>query len=135
MTKQRGKEINALFKWYKSNKKALAQDYNIPVPSGVSYDKISVQTDKTKNPVEHATIEYISKREELFKKVFIVEETLNWFKLEGHGRERLIEYLLIDRHSWTETEIKCRISRHALSTLRNDAFEKAEMLAKWVNYF
>ena len=135
MTKEREKAIEQLFRRYKTNKRELAQDYNIPTPSGIAYDKIKVQADNSRNAQYEQTVEYISKREELFKRVFIVEEVLNWFRLEGHGRERFIQFLLIDGHSWTETEIKCHVTRGALSWWRKEVFDKAEIVGKWVNFF
>ena len=81
MKKQVEKELIKVFRMYKQNKKELETNYNIPVPSGVAYDRISVKPDKSKNPVEKMTVEYISKREELFRKVFIVDEVNKWFQL------------------------------------------------------
>lgn len=135
MARQREKVIASLFRQYKQNKKELAQDYNIPAPSGISYDKIKVTTDNSKNVIYETTVKYISERESLFKKVFIVEETLNWFKLEGHGRERFIKLLLIDGCSWVKTEMLCHISRTTLARWREEVLQKAETVAKWVNFF
>ena len=135
MNKEREKAIEQLFRRYKANKKELAQDYNIPTPSGIAYDKIKVQADNSRNAQYEQTVEYISKREELFKRVFIVEEVLNWFRLEGHGRERFIKTLLIDGRSWTKTEMDCGLSRDTIARWRREVFEKAEIVGKWVNYF
>lgn len=135
MNREREKMISSLFRQYKTNKKELAQDYNIPVPSGVSYDKIKIKGDPSKNTSYEMTVEYISKREDLFKKVFIVEEVLNWFKLEGHGRDRFIRLLFIDGCSWVKTEMECHIARGTLFLWRREVLEKAEMVAKWVNFF
>ena len=101
MNKEREKLLSIVFHQYKLNKKELSQDYNIPTPSGIAYDKIRVKGDLSKNVPLEMTVEYISKREELFKKVFIVEEVLNWFKLEGNGRERFIQLFFINGASWT----------------------------------
>lgn len=40
MNREREKVLHSIFIQYKSNKKELAQDYNIPAPSGIAYDKI-----------------------------------------------------------------------------------------------
>jgi hypothetical protein len=133
--KDQEKKIKMLFRFYKENKKQLETDFNIPVPSAISYDKISVLSDKSKNTNETFTIDYIHKREELFKKVFIVEEVLNWFKLEGHGRERFVKTLLIDGCSWRRTCHECHISEGSVYLWEKEVFAKAEMVAKWVNYF
>ena len=135
MTKQRERDIVNLFRGYKANKKELASNYNIPVPSGVRYDKITVKTDNSVNGVEKMTVEYISRREELFKKVFIVDEVLNWFRLEGHGRERFITLFLIDGNSWVKTERSCAVSRDTLARWRREVFEKTETVCKWIGYF
>lgn len=135
MTRQREKIIISLFRQYKQNKKELAQDYNIPAPSGISYDRIKVHGDNSKNVVYETTVKYISERETLFKKIFIVEETLNWFRLEGHGRERFIKLLMIDGNSWVKTEMVCHIAHTTLVRWRTEVLEKAETVAKWVSFF
>lgn len=135
MTKQVERELVEIFRAYKDNKKELATDYNIPVPSGVRYDKIVIKTDNSVNGVEKMTVDYIARREELFKKVYIVDEVLRWFQLEGHGRERFIKIFMIDGESWTKAEMDCAVSRGALSYWRREVLEKAEMVASWVNYF
>ena len=135
MNKEREKAIEQLFRRYKTNKRELAQDYNIPTPSGIAYDKIKVQADNSRNAQYEQTVEYISKREELFKRVFIVEEVLNWFRLEGHGRERFVKIFLIDGNSWIKTEMECHIAHGTLVLWRREVLEKAETVAKWINYF
>ena len=135
MTKQVERELVNIFRSYKENKKELTNDSSIPVPSGVRYDKIAVQTDKSVNGVEKMTVDYIARREDLLKKVYIVDEVLRWFQLEGHGRERFIKSFLIDGNSWTKSEVECCVSRGALSYWRREVLEKAETVAMWVNYF
>ena len=134
MTKEREKKIVLLFRNYKRNKKELLQDYNIPVPSGIAYDKIKVLADNSRNSQEEMTIEYIAKREELFKKVYIVDEVLNWFRLEGHGRDRFIKVFMIGGCSWVKAEMECHISKGTLFWWRKDVLEKAEMVCKWLNF-
>lgn len=135
MDRKREKVLASLFRKYKANKKELAQGGKIPEPSGVSYDKIRVKGDLSKNVPYEMTVEYISRREELFKEVFIVEEVLNWFKLEGHGRDRFIQLYFIGGCSWTKAEIVCNISHSTLSIWRREVLEKSEIIAKWVNFF
>lgn len=135
MTKQVERELVNIFRSYKENKKELTNDSSIPVPSGVRYDKIAVKTDKSVNGVEKMTVDYIARREDLLKKVYIVDEVLRWFQLEGHGRERFIKSFLIDGNSWTKSEVECCVSRGALSYWRREVLEKAETVAMWVNYF
>lgn len=135
MNREREKIISSLFRQYKAHKKELAQDYNIPAPSGISYDKIKVKGDTSRNVPYEQTVEYISKREELFKKVVIVEEVLNWFKLEGHGRERFVRMFLIDGCSWIKTEMECHIGQGTLFRWRKEVFEKAEIVGQWISFF
>ena len=135
MTKQRERDIVNLFRGYKANKKELESNYNIPVPSGVRYDKISVKTDKSVNGVEKMTVDYIARRADLFKKVYIVDEVLRWFQLEGHGRERFIQIYYIDGSGWVKTCHECCLSEGTLSYWRREVHEKAETVAMWVNYF
>ena len=134
MNREREKIISNMFRQYKANKKELVQDYNIPAPSGISYDKIKVKGDTSRNVPYEQTIDYISKREELFKKVFIVEEVLNWFKLEGHGRERVVRMFLIDGCSWVKTEMECHIGHDTLARWRREVLDKADTIAKWINF-
>lgn len=135
MTRERAKQIERLFREYENNKKELAQDYNVPVPSGVCYDKICVQSDRFTNWTEEKYVKYAADREELCKKIFIVEETLFWFQLEGHGRERFIQTFLINGESWTATEIKCCLARGTLFYWKKEAIEKAETIGKIVGFF
>lgn len=134
MKKQVEKELIKVFRTYKQNKKELETNYNIPVPSGVAYDRISVKPDKSKNPVEKMTVEYISKREELFRKVFIVDEVNKWFQLEGHGRERFIKAFMIDGESWVKMETTFHMSPDTINRWKRDVLEKSETVAKWVGF-
>ena len=135
MTKQVERELVEIFRSYKDNKKELTNEYSIPVPSGVRYDKIAVKTDKSVNGVEKMTVDYIARREDLFKKVYIVDEVLRWFQLEGHGRERFIQIYCINGSGWVKTCSECCVSEGTLSHWRREMLEKAEMVAKWINYF
>ena len=110
----------------------LQNDYSIPVPSGIAYDKICVKKDASKNVNEYITIEYIAKRETLFKKVHLVEEVLRWFEREGHGRERFINVFFINGNSWVKTEIECGMSKGTLSYWRREVLEKADIVCKWL---
>lgn len=135
MTRERAKQIERLFREYENNKKELAQDYNVPVPSGVQYDKICVQSDRFTNWTEEKYVKYAADREELCKKIFIVEETMFWFQLEGNGRERFVQYFFIDQNTWVSTENKFFIAHDTLARWRRDVIEKAEAVGKIVGYF
>lgn len=135
MTKKREKEIERLFKQYKANKRLYNDRYAfMPDANAVAYDKISVVSDKSKNPVELSVIEYISRREELYKKIFIVEHTLWWFKMECFGRDNFINTLFFEQNTWTYTENECRISRDTLARWRRDVLEVAERVGKDIGY-
>ena len=136
MKKERERTIAAMFKGYAKNKKELEQDYNIPMPMGISYDKIAIQKNISVNGTEYRLIDYIAKREDLFKKVYIVDEVLRWFELEGHGRDCFIRnFLMRSDVSWVKAEMKCNVSVATLCRWRRDVFEKAETVAEWVNFF
>lgn len=135
MTRTREKEIEKLFRNYAVNKRLLNDRYSMPQAQAVQYDKIVIQTDKSTNPVEMSVINYIARREELLKKVSIVDEVLNWFRLEGHGRERFITLFLIEGNSWIKTERSCAVSRDTLARWRREAFEKTETVCKLRGYF
>lgn len=132
LTSDRVREIERILRGYKTNKRLLRTEYNIPVPSGIAYDKVFVQSDKSKNVTECMTIEYIAKREELFKKVWVVDETVRWFELEGHGREQFIKVFFINGNSWVKTEIECGMSRDTLGRWRREVLEKADIVCKWL---
>ena len=135
MTRERAKQIERLFREYEHNKKELAQDYNVPVPSGVCYDKICVQSDRFTNWTEEKYVKYAADREELCKKIFIVEETLFWFQLEGHGRERFIQKFFIDGETWVKSQMECCISEGTIVYWRRDVIEKAEAIGKIIGFF
>lgn len=134
MTKTREREIEGLFRSYAANKRLLNERYSIPQAQAVQYDKICIQTDKSSNPVEMSVINYIARREELFKKVFIVEEVIQYFWLEDYGRDRFIKVLLLENSTWTKTEQTCNISRETMSRWRRDVFEKVERVAELIHY-
>lgn len=130
MKKDKERALIALFRTYNKNKRELQEEY--PAISGIDYARIKVTPDNSRNGQEEKTIAYISKREELFKKVFIVEETLNWFRLEGHGRERFIKLFMIRGCSWVKAEMELHISEATLFRWRKEVLEKAEMVSDWL---
>ena len=135
MTRKREKEIEWIFRAYKANKRLYADRYaEMPNANAVAYDKIAVTADKSKNVVELSVIEYISRREDLYKKIFIVEQTLWWYKMEDFGREKFIRTLFINHNSWTYTEIECGISRGTLAHWKHDVLSVAERVAKDIGY-
>ena len=132
---EREKELLAMFKNYKANKKALKEDYGFPSITGVDFSRISIQTDKSRNIQEDKIISYADEKTRLFAQVYIVDEVMRYFVLEGHGRERFIQVYYIDGASWRRTIIECHVSEGTLSYWRRDMLEKAKMVAEWLNYF
>jgi hypothetical protein len=124
-----------MFRAYRSNIRALKDDYNFPSVSAVDFSRIAIQTDKSRNVQEDKVINYADRKTKIFGEVFIVEETLQWFRLEGHGRERFIQHFLIENNGWVSTELHCCIARSTLAVWRKDVFEKAETVGKWIGYF
>lgn len=132
---EREKELLVMFKNYKANKKALKEDYGFPSVTAVDFSRISIQTDKSRNIQEDKIISYADEKTRLFAQVYIVDEVMRYFVLEGHGRERFVTSSLINGDSWTKTEMLCCVSRGTMSYWRRDVIEKAEMVADWLNYF
>lgn len=135
MINKRERDIERMFRAYRSNVRLLKDDYNFPSISAVDFSRIAIQTDKSRNSQEDLVINYADKKTKLFAEVFIVEETLQWFRLEGHGREKFIQHFLVENNGWISTEMHCAISRDTLSRWRKEVFEKAETLGKWIGYF
>lgn len=135
MTKKREKEIERLFKQYKSNKRLYNDRYAfMPDAKAVAYDKISIVSDKSINAVEMSIVEYASRREELYKKIYIVEHALWYFRMEDFGREKFIKTLWFEQNTWNFTEMECRISRDTLARWRRDVLEMAERVGKDIGY-
>ena len=132
--REKKKRLKAIFRNYKANKKALRDDYDFPTVSAVDFSRISIQTDRSRNVQEDKIINYADKKTALYAQVYIVEEVLRWFQLEGHGRERFINIFMIDHCSWTKTEMECHISNQTILRWHREVLEKAEMVAEWVNY-
>lgn len=133
MTREKEKKLVALFRTYNRNKREYNNGYSDILPKGVAYDKVKVKGDISKNSQEEMLVAYSAKREELAKKIYIVEEVLNWFKLEGHGRERFIKLFMIDGCSWSKAEVECHIAYGTVALWRRDVLEKASMVAGWIN--
>lgn len=133
--REKKKRLKDIFRNYKENKKALRDDYNFPSLSAVDFSRISVQTDKSRNIQEDKIIDYADKKTALYAQVFIVEEVLRWFEVEGHGREHFIKLYLIDGCSWQKTKHECHIQDRALANWLRDALEKADWYAKWLKIY
>lgn len=135
MNAEREKEIIKIFRQYNENKQALKDDYDFPTIGAVDFGRISIQTDKSRNIQEEKIINYADKKSKLYAQVFIVDEVIRWFRLEGHGREKFVKSHMISGDSWTKTEMLCCVSRGAMSYWRRDVLEKAETVGEWLNYF
>lgn len=134
MRKAREKLITQIFNRYRQNEKELLEDLNFPTLGATDYSKISVQSTKG-NTQEDKIINYADRRTVLFAEKFIVEETLQYFHLEGHGRDRFVRFFFIDGNGWIATQIECCISASTLAYWRRDVLEKAEILGRDIGYF
>ena len=128
------KEVRGIFERYYENKKTLREDYDFPHLSAVDFGRIAVQTDKSRNVQEDKIINYADRKTRLVAEVFIVDEVLMYFQMEGHGRERFVHHYFIDGNGWVNTLHKCCISDCTLSHWRRDVIEKAQMVAEWIRY-
>ena len=128
------KAVKDIFSRFYENKKTLREDFDFPTLSAVDFGRISVQTDKSRNVQEDKIINYADKKTKLYAEVFIVEEVLMYFQMEGHGRERFVQHYFIDGNGWVNTMHKCAISEGTFSYWRRDVIEKAQMVAEWIGY-
>lgn len=135
VTREREKEIIKIFRDYKKNKKELKENYGFPTISSVDFSRIAVQTDKSRNIQEDKIISYADKKTRLYAQVYIVDEVIRYFVLEGHGRERFVQVYYINGASWRYTVTECHVSDSTLSLWRRDMIEKANTVAEWLNYF
>ena len=135
MTKERKKEIESLFRNYKANKKALREDYDFPSVSGVDFSRISIKSDKSRNVQEDKIINYADKKTKLYAQVYIVDEVIHWFELEGHGRERFIIKHMINGCSWVKAEMECCMARATLFRWKDEILDKANTIGGWLGYW
>ena len=137
MTMTRGlsvKAVKRIFSRFYENKKTLRADYDFPHLSAVDFGRLSIQTDRSRNVQEDKIIDYADKKTRLYAEVFIVEETLLYFQLEGHGRDRFVQHYFIEDNGWVNTLHHCCISEGTLVYWRRDVIEKAQMIAEWIGY-
>ena len=78
MTEERLKEIKRIFNTYGHNVAQLGQLVP-PGVKGVSYDKIAVMTDKSRNTVEQLMITYLIDKEKLEKEIALVDRVYEHF--------------------------------------------------------
>ena len=78
MTEERLKEIKRIFNSYGHNVAQLGQ-LELPGIKGVSYDKIAVMTDKSRNTVEQLMITYLIDKEKLEKEIALVDRVYEHF--------------------------------------------------------
>lgn len=130
----RERQIKRIFSRYYANKRELRENYNFPTLTATDFSRIAVQSDKSKNVQEDKIINYADQKTKLYAEVFIVEETLMYFQLEGHGRDKFVEHYFIEGNGWINTLHKCCISDCTLSYWRRDVIEKAQMIADWIGY-
>ena len=78
MTEERLKEIKRIFNSYGYNVAQMEQ-LDRPCIKGVSYDKIAVMTDKSRNTVEQLMITYLIDKEKLEKEIALVDRVYEHF--------------------------------------------------------
>ena len=78
MTEERLKTIKRIFCHYRQNKAQLKQ-LERPTIKSVAYDKISVQTDNSKNTTEQLIITYLIDKEKLEKEIALVDRVYEHF--------------------------------------------------------
>lgn len=78
MTEERLKEIKRIFNGYVNNVAKLKQ-LELPGVNGVSYDKISVMPDKSRNTAEQLMITYLIDKEKLEKEISLVDSVYKYF--------------------------------------------------------
>ncbi len=135
MTEERLKEIKRIFNSYGNNVAQLRQ-LELPVVNGVSYDKVAVKTDKSKNSVEQLMITYLIDKERLEKEIALVDRVYEHF-----ADDRDIELAeLIDirfrqgKYHWQAVNGVYISDRQGLRWLEK-AYSKAEEIANDINLF
>ena len=126
--------IQKAFREYKNNQKALA-NYPFPYVRAVDYSQPRITPDKTKNVSEQMVLSMIDKKSDLERLVRLVNETLEWFEVEGFGRERYIKLRLIDGRSEWVTCDKIGIAERTGRRWKRDIFEKAEYFGEKLGVF
>lgn len=129
MTEARLKEIKRIFTSYGQNLAQLGQ-LELPSVKGVSYDKIAVMTDNSKNAVEQLMITYLIDKEKLEKEIALVDRVYSYF-----ADDRDVELAeLIDmrfrkgKYHWQATNGVYISDRQGLRWLEK-AYSKAEEFA------
>ena len=126
--------VRKAFQNYKQNKKKLA-GVDFSVLSGIDYTKPRITADKTKNGQEDKLISTLDKQMELFKLVRLVEETLQWFAIEGFGKEKYIRLRMIDGLSETLACLQIGIAERTGRNWKRDVYEKAMVIGENIGVF
>lgn len=135
MTKERLREIKRIFNSYGRNR-ALLRQLDAPGIQGVSYDKIAVKTDKSKNTAEQLIITYLLDKEKLERELALVDKVYEYF-----ADDRDIELAdLIDirfrqgKWHWQAANGVFISDRQGIRWLEK-AYEKAEEIAVQLHIF
>ena len=126
--------IQRAFMDYGKNKKAL-ENYPYPYTGGVDYTKPRVKGDNTKNGAEQMVLSVIEKKLDLERFIELVDKTIDWFKLEGYGRERYIQKKLIRGETAISACMEIGIDERTGRRWKRDIFEKAEIIAEDLGIF
>ncbi len=135
MMEERLKEIKRIFKNYERNVAHLRQ-IERPSITGISYDKIAVKTDKSRNSVEQLMITYLIDKEKLEKEIALVDKVYEHFA-DDRDEElaRLIDLRFRQgKKHWQATNGVYISDRQGLNWLKK-AYEKAEIFAIQMHIF
>lgn len=135
MKEERLKEIKRIFGHYGQNLAELRQ-LDAPDVKSVSYDKIAVKTDKSKNTVEQLVIAYLIDKERLEKEIALVDRVYEHF---ADDRDRELAELIDIRfrqgeYHWQAANRIYISDRQGLRWLEK-AYEKAEEIGLQMHIF
>lgn len=126
--------LKKIFREYNQNKRKI-QENDFPYISGIDYTKPRVTPDKTQNRQESIMVSNLDKKNELENYVRLVDEVIRWFTIEGYGRERYIQFRLINGLSEFVACEKIGITERTGRRWKRDIFEKSEILGEDVGVF
>ena len=135
MKEERLKEIKRIFGHYGQNLAELRQ-LDAPDVKSVSYDKIAVKTDKSRNTVEQLVIAYLIDKERLEKEIALVDRVYEHF---ADDRDEELAKLIDLRFRqgkkhWQAANGVYISDRQGLNWLKK-AYEKAEIFGIQMHIF
>ena len=126
--------IDKAFKGYKRNIAAL-KNYPYPYVSGIDYTKPRVTGDPYKNGAAQMVMSAIEKKEELEKRVRLVEDLIKWLEIEGFGRERYVKFRYFRGYGHLRACEEIGISERTGRYWKRDIYNKAELIGETLGIF